>query len=108
MEIFYVLTAELWDILSTLKISWVYEHMFILIDCDSKVVVELINKGCPPSHPYSSLAHHFQMMVAKTSFIKLKHVFRESNMVVDSFAVLAHSRPVGLFILQALHPLEHL
>ncbi|KAJ1386204.1 Ribonuclease H-like superfamily [Sesbania bispinosa] len=47
--------AELWAILSAIKLSIQQGHSLIWIESDSRVVVDLINNGCNHSHPPATL-----------------------------------------------------
>jgi len=101
----YVLSAELWGIFSTLDISWRVGHRRVLVECDSKVTAKLMSKGCLSSHPYSPLIHSIQRFFSRSWVLRVNHVYRKRNAVADSLAALAHSKPIGLFLLQSHPPL---
>ena len=80
-----VLSSELWAIFFCFGDVLEPCHLRVILDCDSKVVVELISKRCLSSHPYGSLVHLIQQFFNRDWIVRMNHVYRESNGVVGLF-----------------------
>ena len=60
--------------------------MNLEIESDSAVLVQLMQKVDNSVHPLGSLLNGCAVMMANLQDVKLKHIFRECNMVADALA----------------------
>ncbi|GAU20014.1 hypothetical protein TSUD_273490 [Trifolium subterraneum] len=81
-----VLMAELWGILTTLQMVWDKGYRYVSLESDSAIVVSLINKGCPPSHPYVSIVSLINRLKMKDWQVQISHIYRQANQVADWIA----------------------
>nr|KYP77074.1 Putative ribonuclease H protein At1g65750 [Cajanus cajan] len=63
----------------------------IIIESDSVLATEFLNKGCPRFHPCYSLINQIVRMAGGFYEVECVHIFREANQVADKFAKLGLS-----------------
>lgn len=68
-------------------------HM--LIEFDSKAVVDMITEGVNNEHPHARLVNRIRLEFLSSSW-NCRHIFREANDVADWFANHAYSLPKGI------------
>lgn len=81
-----VLHAELWAILYGIWFAWSWGYHNILIEFDSLLAINLLNKGCTPRHPCYLLVQQITNLVGEAPNIKWSHVLQEANQVADRLA----------------------
>ena len=67
-----------------------------LIETDSQLVINLITRSCPTTHPCHELVSDMKNLAAQVTSIHLSHTLREANQVADALVKL------GLFQLGLL------
>ncbi|PRQ19701.1 putative ribonuclease H [Rosa chinensis] len=95
----HVLTAEAWGLLSGLKLATDLQVNKIEIESDSAILIKLIVEGCESSHPLGSILNSCKSLLNGFEDVKIKHIFRESNMTADAMAKssLSHDPEIVIF-----------
>ncbi|KAL8162024.1 hypothetical protein V2J09_013513, partial [Rumex salicifolius] len=88
--------AELWGILSGLRLAWERGYRRVCLNTDSQLAVLLLNKPVDQCHPLSSLLISVASFLRRDWEIQFRHIFREGNRVADALATLAFDFPVGI------------
>lgn len=60
-----VLWAELWAIYTMINLAWDRGVRRIMVESDSKVVVQLVTEGCVVLHPYASLVNQIRVRLER-------------------------------------------
>ena len=81
-----VLSAELWGILIGIQIAWNRGIRKLWIESDSLIAVNLVRKGCLPSHQYHNLVCSIRSYMDKQWHLRVTHTHREGNRVADALA----------------------
>lgn len=55
----------------------------LIVDCDSAVLVEMVNRGLDDLHPLKTLFDCCKVLQNGFSRCVIQHVYRESNMVFE-------------------------
>ena len=95
--------AELWDIISSLRLAWSRGYRRICLETDSMLSFLLLNKSVDRNHPLFSLVFMAQGLLSRDWVIQFRHVFREANCVADNLASYAFSFLVGCLVLDEPH-----
>lgn len=85
-----ILMAELWGILIALQIAWDKRLTSLWIESDSLLAVSALNKPCLPQHSCAAIIHLIQEFLGKDWLVKVSHIKREVNQVVDVLPGMAH------------------
>ncbi|KAL5736493.1 hypothetical protein ACOSQ2_031281 [Xanthoceras sorbifolium] len=83
-----ILEAELWGLLEGLKFAWKSGFRAVLVESDSKDVIDLISADANSSHPNFSIIQAYRDMLFANWVCSISHVFREGNRVTDGMAKL--------------------
>lgn len=78
--------AELWGLVEGLKIAWSMGFKNVWMEMDSKVVVEMVRRGCASCRPYFALVNEARFLLQKDWSVKVSHAYREANFVADWLA----------------------
>ncbi|KAF7827138.1 choline-phosphate cytidylyltransferase 2-like [Senna tora] len=90
------LIAELWAIKTGLDMAWARRYRNADEEVDSKIAVELVLKEPVASHPLFLIISDIRKVLARQWDVKITHVYRESNRVVDVLVNLAHGLQFGV------------
>ncbi|KAF7816000.1 hypothetical protein G2W53_029969 [Senna tora] len=93
-----ILWAELRGILDGLELLWNKGFRKVVIECDSKVALELVENGTTENHPCSGLVHQIRSLVDRNWDVNLVHAFREANQAADLMAKMSHTLSEGLHV----------
>ncbi|GLT96253.1 hypothetical protein SLE2022_138940 [Rubroshorea leprosula] len=80
------LAAKLWAIKDGLQLAFNLHFNHIIIETDCYVAFQLISTTPNPHHPLGTLILDCRALLNKIPHARLRHVFRESNMVADTMA----------------------
>lgn len=81
--------AECWAVLKALQWAWRMNYKKIWIQCDSKDVVEWLSKNLSPISPLGNMIASCKEWISKPWEVKVTHVLREQNEIVDVLAKIA-------------------
>ncbi|KAG7547784.1 Ribonuclease H domain [Arabidopsis suecica] len=87
--------AELWGVYYGLFIAWERRATRVELEVDSQIVVGFLKKGISDSHPLSFLVRLCYGFLSKDWIVRINHVYREANRLVDGLANYAFSLPLG-------------
>ncbi|KAF7824072.1 putative ribonuclease H protein At1g65750 family [Senna tora] len=102
-----VLNAELWSMLSALKVAWRAGFKKIVVESDCLTAMKLVNDFVQAMHPCSTILSQIHHWVAFDWEIKFVPVHREGNFAVDALATYAFSWPLGLNVLDDAAAILH-
>ncbi|GLU17060.1 hypothetical protein SLE2022_334570 [Rubroshorea leprosula] len=80
------LATELWAIRDGLQLAFNLHFNHIIIETDYYVAFQLIFTAPNPHHPHGILILDCRALLNKIPHARLRHVFRESNMVANTMA----------------------
>ncbi|KAF7835253.1 Ribonuclease H protein [Senna tora] len=83
------LHAETWGILHGLEVAWNAGYRRIIVETDSKDVVENISKRNMEMHQSSQLVRKVRNLMQRNWDVKIRHEYREANEVAHRLASLA-------------------
>lgn len=74
-----------------LGLQWCHSNGYdrIMLECDSKLVIDILNNTLKPSWHIDSIIKESQLLI-QTHNIVIRHCYREYNNVVDILAKLSH------------------
>ncbi|CAL1400519.1 unnamed protein product [Linum trigynum] len=75
--------AELWGIYKGIDLAWNKEIKFLIIETDSQLALDLLNKRMNPTHPLATLLRAIRRLIAQEWVVQLVHTYREGNRVAD-------------------------
>ncbi|PRQ51455.1 putative ribonuclease H-like domain, reverse transcriptase zinc-binding domain-containing protein [Rosa chinensis] len=78
-----VLQAEAWGLLLGLQLASKNRCQHLIVECDSEVLVNLINNGVNDLHPLRSVLCSCQFLRGQFLSCDIRHVYREINLVAD-------------------------
>ncbi|KAM5549518.1 hypothetical protein ABKV19_000773 [Rosa sericea] len=90
-----VLEAEAWGMLLGLKLASDIGMDKVVVECDSKVLVNLVNNGVDELHPLKTVIDYCLHIQAGFSECIISHVFREVNTVADALSRCNLSAEIG-------------
>ncbi|CAL1354334.1 unnamed protein product [Linum trigynum] len=101
--------AELWGIYHGLGVAWQSGGRTIIVESDSKLALQLIEKRADPLHPHATLLAAIRRRLAQDWVVRLVHTYREGNRVADWLSKHSLVYPYGMHELtsppQGLQPL---
>ncbi|KAL5780209.1 hypothetical protein ACOSQ2_010946 [Xanthoceras sorbifolium] len=83
-----VLKDELWGIFEGLKIAWDAGFRRIIVESNSKSIVDLLLSGFSDEHPLFSLLDSCRALIKGYWICLVQHVYRELNRTIDGIANL--------------------
>ncbi|CAL1359363.1 unnamed protein product [Linum trigynum] len=75
--------AELWGIYHGLGVAWQQGSRALILETDSQMALQLIDKRTDPLHPHSTLLGAIRRRIARDWVVKLAHTYREGNRAAD-------------------------
>ncbi|KAL5741678.1 hypothetical protein ACOSP7_028410 [Xanthoceras sorbifolium] len=89
--------AELWGIFKSLQAVWQARLRQVVLETDSLTVAQLLENNINDNHPLFSLISSYKNICLRQWFSIIKHVFKDSNRVVDDMASLGKDIPIGIY-----------
>ncbi|CAA7012828.1 unnamed protein product [Microthlaspi erraticum] len=89
--------AELWGVYYGLYLAWEKRVSRLEIEVDSEMVAGFFKTWINESHPLSFLVRLCYGFISRDWIVRVTHVYREANCVVDALANHAFSLPFGFF-----------
>lgn len=71
----------------------------MILETDSQLGLNLINKSIPRCHPLSSLVNRCQGLLRRAWSIQTRHIYREANTAADFLASYAFHFDIGFHVL---------
>ena len=96
-----VLMVELWGLLTGLSLAWNHGFHNLILECDSTLAIHLVTKGCNSHHPYSHMVEKILELLNQDWNVRVFHLVKEGNRIVDQLANLGHSKSIGLHVLDS-------
>ncbi|KAF7815331.1 non-LTR retroelement reverse transcriptase-like [Senna tora] len=90
--------AEIWSIFFGIITGWEKGFKHVIVESDNRNVINLICNRYDGAHPLRNILSRIRELLNRDWHMKIKHVFREGNMVADCLARHAHSIPPGLLM----------
>ncbi|CAN0878912.1 Putative ribonuclease H protein At1g65750 [Linum grandiflorum] len=87
--------AELRGAVEGMRIAWDMRIRKLEIQLDSAAAVHILTARDLADHQHMALVHKFRNLQARNWETRIKHVYREANVLADYIADLDHSQPVG-------------
>ncbi|CAL1399589.1 unnamed protein product [Linum trigynum] len=75
--------AELWGIYHGLGVAWQAGSRTLIVESDSQMALQLIEKRNDLVHPQATLLTAIRRRIAQDWVVKLVHTYREGNRVAD-------------------------
>lgn len=91
--------AEAWGIYYGLKLAWDKGLRKVILECDSKRLVDWLTKDGSRDEirgPIANLVNRCKTMMGQDREVRMTHVFREQNRVVDHMAKKVSNYDRGL------------
>lgn len=79
-----VLEAEIWGLLLGLELAATNLCIHLLVDCDSAILVEMINKGLDDLHPLKTMIDNCRFLQNGFSTCEIRHVYRKPTWLLIS------------------------
>ena len=92
--------AELWGVYYGLCIAWDHGFRRLELEVDSESVVGFLRTKINDSHPMSFLVRLCYGFISKDWIVKISHVYREANHLVDGLANYAFTLSFGLYVFE--------
>ena len=94
-----VIEAEAWGLLLGLKMAVKLKIERLEVECDSELLVNMINQGANQLHPLKTIIN--SCIELQNTFIdcRVMHIYREINKVADSLAKCSLDRDLGVQVL---------
>ena len=90
--------AELWGVYYGLFLAWERRARRVELEVDSQIVVGFLTTGISDSHPLSFLVRLCYGFLSKDWIVRVSHVYREANRLVDGLANYAFTLPLGFHL----------
>ncbi|KAF7815339.1 reverse transcriptase [Senna tora] len=90
--------VEIWSIFFGIITGWEKGFKHVVVESDNRNVINLICNGYDGPHPLRNILSRIRELLNRDWHVKIKHVFREGNMVADCLARYAHSIPPGFLM----------
>ncbi|EOY08210.1 Uncharacterized protein TCM_022554 [Theobroma cacao] len=104
LELCSAYRAELWSILKGLTVAWETGHRRIELQIDNSTAVKVINPTSTViSHNYD-LIQVIKRLLMKQWVVKIRHVFREENIVADRMANMGITQEGGFMLFDVPPP----
>ena len=100
-----VTSAELWGLFHGLSIAWLYGFRRVIVEVDSKCVLQLVSPSSPIINEHFSLIQAIQELLRRDWFIQVKHIYWEANKATYFLTTYSFSFPLGLHCFQSI-PLD--
>ena len=71
----------------------------IIVECDSRLVVDKITNRMPTDTAYEPIILAIQQLLSKDWEVKIQHIYREANACADWLSKVAYQMPLGLHLL---------
>lgn len=95
-----VTEAELWGLYHGLQMAWNVGCKKIIVEMDSLIVLQLMQKDLMETHPLKVLIVCCQQFLQRDWIVKFQHVYREGNRVADKLANWSLQQGIGTHKLQ--------
>ncbi|CAL1410790.1 unnamed protein product [Linum trigynum] len=96
--------AELWGIFHGLSLAWNLGSRTLLLETDSRLAIELIEKRVDPLHPLATILTAIRRRLAQDWMVRLVHTYREGNRVADWLSKHSLVYPYGKYELTTPPP----
>src|ERR1044072_1296988 len=96
------LHAELWGILTGIKLMLQRDISHVEIESDSLSCIRFLTTGCAASHSCASLVSEIRSLLSRFAGITWIHIFREGNGVADLLAKHGLSLDTVLVVFDSL------
>ncbi|CAL1413418.1 unnamed protein product [Linum trigynum] len=93
--------AELWGIYHGLGVAWQQGCRTLILETDSQMALQLIDKRTDPLHPHATLLAAIRRRIAQDWVVKLAHTYREGNRAADWLSKHSLVYPYGKYELTA-------
>lgn len=97
--------AEIWGAILKLSLAWELGHRDVIIQLDSKTLVDLIHRGQVLAR-YAPMFQKLWQILDRDWRAEVQHVLREANRSADYLANMGHEIEIGVTWLE--HPPAHL
>ncbi|CAL1363580.1 unnamed protein product [Linum trigynum] len=91
--------AELWGIYHGLGVAWQAGSRTLIVESDSQLALQLIEKRNDPIHPQAAILTAIRRRLAQDWVVKLVHTYREGNRVADWLSKHSLVYPYGKCVL---------
>ncbi|CAL1355748.1 unnamed protein product [Linum trigynum] len=89
--------AELWGIFHGLGLAWQNGSRTLIVETDSQLALQLIEKRKDPVHPLATLLTAIRRRLAQDWVVRLCHTYREGNRVADWLSKHSLVYPYGKY-----------
>lgn len=96
--------AELWGVYYGLYIAWGKRVERLELEVDSELVVGFLKTRISDFHSSSFLVRLCHSFISRDWIVRISHVYRESNRLVDELANYAFSLPLDFHTFKACPP----
>ncbi|MFQ6670886.1 hypothetical protein Gotur_035609 [Gossypium turneri] len=96
-----VLNAKLWGALEGLQLAWNLGLKRVAFEMDSTVAIHLI-QATSIEHHHLVVSQAIKDLFQLYWMVRVTHVFREGNRIVNGLELIASSRPLGRYIYMQL------
>ncbi|KAF7834787.1 putative ribonuclease H protein At1g65750 family [Senna tora] len=97
-----ITVAELHAIQEGLKMAWDHGYRNIIMEVDSQIAIDLIQKEINPLHPHCSIVKSIQHLMNRDWRVIFQHTYREGNGVADFLAHWGHELGIGTHYMHEL------
>ncbi|CAL1399133.1 unnamed protein product [Linum trigynum] len=87
--------AELWAFYYGLDLAWKEGCRAVIVQSDSKLAIQLIEKRHDPVHPYSTLLLAIRRKLSLDWLVSISHTYREGNRAADWLSKHSPVYPYG-------------
>ena len=90
------INVKLWGACIGLRMAFEFGYKNVLLELDSRVVVQMIAHGIDDSHAYSTLVKAICLILSRDWIVQVSHVYREINSCADLLAKHGHVVNIGV------------
>lgn len=90
--------AEAWALFKSLQISWKRDFKKVVVEIDSMIVLQLLNMDIGDEHLCFSLIYQCKQVLVRDYVVRLQHVYKGGNGIVDWLSNYAFHLDLGFHI----------
>ena len=88
--------AEIWRIFYAPHLAWGKGFSHVILEADSSRAITLLHKDSIDRHLFVSMIKYVRELLLRDWEVRISHIYRETNHVVDFLASIGHSTPLGV------------